>query len=84
MERISKAWHGVETVGTVGVGVGLAVTGVLGEIAACTVGEVASPLLCVAATPGAAAAVYVGYKMATSSVHELQEPNNPTLGGDCE
>lgn len=81
MERLAKAWHGVETIGMVGVGAGLAVTGVLGEIAACTAG---SPLLCVAAAPGAAAAVYVGYKITTSSSQELQTPNNPEFGADCQ
>lgn len=81
LEKASYAWHGVETVGTVGIGAGLAVTGVLGEIAACTAG---SPLLCVAAAPAAAAAVYDGYKMATTSWQALQTPNNPEFGADCQ
>jgi hypothetical protein len=81
MERLAYAWHGVETIGMVGLGTGLAVTGVLGEIAACTAG---SPLLCVAAAPGAAAAVFVGYKIATSSWQELRTPNNSEFGADCE
>ncbi len=80
-EQLSYAWHGVETIGMVGVGAGLAVTGVLGEIAACTAG---SPLLCVAATPGAAAAVYVGYKITTTSWKALATPNNPEFGADCQ
>ena len=81
IERLSYAWHGVETVGMVGVGAGLAVTGVAGGIAACTMG---SPLLCVAALPGAAAAVYDGYKITTSSWNALQTPNNPEFGADCQ
>ena len=79
-EKASYAWHGVETIGMVGIGAGLAVTGVLGEIAACTVG---SPLLCVAATPAAVAAVYVGYKIASTSWQALQTPNNPEFGAGC-
>jgi len=84
LEKASYVWHGVETIGTVAVGGGLAVTGVLGGVAACTAGEVASPLLCAAALPAAAAAVYTGYKIATSSWDALRTPNNPEFGADCQ
>lgn len=84
IERLSYTWHGVETIGTVAAGAGLAVTGAIGGIAACTAGEVASPLLCVAAGPAALAAIYDGYKIATVSWQELQTPNNPEFGAECQ
>jgi hypothetical protein len=84
IERLSKVWGGIETMGDVGLGAGLAITGAIGGVAACTAGEVASPLLCVAASPGAVAAEFVGYRMMTSAWKELQKPNNPEFGADCQ
>jgi len=81
IERLSKAWHGVETVGTVAVGVGTMATGVAGWGAACFSGN---PLLCFAASEAAPAFIVGGYYVTKSAVQELREPNNPTFGGDCQ
>jgi hypothetical protein len=81
MERMAKAWHGVETVGTVAVGVGTMATGVAGWGAACFSGN---PLLCFAASEAAPAFIVGGYYVTKSAVQELREPNNPTFGGDCQ
>jgi len=81
LERLSKTWHGVETVGTLGVGVGTMLTGGLGLGAACLSGN---PLLCFAAAEAAPAFIVGGYYVARSAWSELQEPNNPYFGGDCQ
>jgi len=81
MERMAKAWHGVETVGMVGVGVGTMVTGGAGLVAACATGN---PLLCFAAAEAAPAFIVGGYYITKSSLQELQKPNNPDFGGDCQ
>lgn len=81
MERMAKAWHGVETIGMVGIGAGTAVTGVVGWGAACFSGN---PLLCFAASEAAPAFIAGGYYIAKSSLQDLRKPNNPDFGGDCQ
>ena len=81
LEKLAYAWHGVETVATVGLGVGTMVTGAAGWGAACVSGN---PLLCVGATMAAPAYIVGGYLVTKSSLQELREPNNRSFGGDCQ
>jgi hypothetical protein len=81
MEKIGYVWHGVETIGTVGLGAGMSLTGVLGWGAACFSGN---PLLCVAVSEAAPAFILGGYYMTKASLKELQEPNNPDFGAACQ
>ena len=78
MEQVAKAWHGVETAGSVGVGAGVMLTGAAGWVAACSSGN---PLLCVAASEAAPAFIVGGYDVMRASWNELQNPNPSDFGG---